>query len=104
LLSDWITSFYQDRYAVVKEERDNYKLVQDQFSGEMKSRADLLMEVAQEKQRMTDELHQAKKDKVEALLAMKRVLVRFGVSSLSYSYSLSVYPHEYHLIMTNICL
>lgn len=32
-LSDWITSILRDRYLVVKEERDAYRNLSDQFSG-----------------------------------------------------------------------
>lgn len=82
LLNEWISSIHQDRFMQVRDERDAYKQLQDQFSGEINSHKEKFETSALDKAKMEEELQLANSIASGALNVMKKVLVRFGVSSL----------------------
>lgn len=78
-LSEWMNALHQDRYNVIKDQRDAYQHLQIQFSGEINSTKKQAEETAIDKSRMELRVVEANKTAVEATDVLKRVLARTGV-------------------------
>ena len=79
ILSNWITCLHRDRYQVIKDERDAYQQLQDQFSGEMDSATKNIELSAIDKERMQIEVAEAKKESEKALQTLQSLLLNIGV-------------------------
>lgn len=80
ILSEWITSLHRDRFGVVRDERDAYQQLQDQFTGQMNTATEKMSSSTQDRNRMHSELEDANKRAEESLYIMKKILIRFGVT------------------------
>lgn len=79
VLSEWVNALHQ-RYLVVREERDAYQQLQDQFTGEMASANSAMELSAQDRARMLGEIATARLQADDNLAAMQRVLVHLGIT------------------------
>jgi hypothetical protein len=61
VMSQWMASLHRDRYMVVRDERDAYQELQDQFSGQMDFTSKMLEEKSAEKDRLAQEISQGQK-------------------------------------------
>jgi myosin heavy subunit len=80
ILSAWITCLHRDRYQVIRDERDAYQQLQDQFSGEMDSATKNIELSALDKERMQIEVAEAKRESEKALQTLQTLLLNMGVS------------------------
>jgi K+-sensing histidine kinase KdpD len=82
-MSEWMGSLHRDRYSTVRDERDAYQQLQDQFSGQMDMTAKMLEESAAEKEKLSYEVAAGQREMAEAKLALHQVLTRTTVIAVS---------------------
>jgi hypothetical protein len=80
VLREWIDCMQRERYQVVRDERDAYQQLQDQFSGEMAHATLEMQESAQDRERLQLEAAHCRLAADDSLAAMQRVLVFVGVT------------------------
>jgi hypothetical protein len=68
-MSQWMASMHRDRYMVVRDERDAYQQLQDQFSGQMDFTTKMIEEYGVEKDRLTQEISKGQK-LIESLIGV----------------------------------
>ena len=73
----------RERYAVVRDERDAYQQLQDQFSSQLDTAFQMVDSCTQEKERLQIAVRQAKKDIDDAKFFIKKIGTVVGVSILS---------------------
>jgi hypothetical protein len=73
----------RERYAVVRDERDAYQQLQDQFSSQLDTAFQMVDSSTQEKERLQIEVRQAKKDIDDAKFFIKKIGTVVGVSIMS---------------------
>ena len=78
-MSEWMGSLHRDRYTTVRDERDAYQQLQDQFSGQMDMTAKMLEESALEKEKLSYEVAHVQREIAAAKLALHQVLTRTTV-------------------------
>lgn len=61
VMSQWMASMHRDRYMVVRDERDAYQQLQDQFSGQMDFLSKMNEDCNAEKDRLTQEVSKNQK-------------------------------------------
>ncbi len=64
-----MASMHRDRYMVVRDERDAYQQLQDQFSGQMDFTTKMIEEYGVEKDRLTQEISKGQK-LIESLIGV----------------------------------
>jgi hypothetical protein len=82
-MSDWMGSLHRDRYTTVRDERDAYQQLQDQFSGQMDMTAKMLEESSLEKEKLSYEVAHVQREIAAAKLALHQVLTRTTVIAVS---------------------
>lgn len=60
-MSQWMASMHRDRYMVVRDERDAYQQLQDQFSGQMDFLSKLNEDCSAEKDKLSQEVSKNQK-------------------------------------------
>ena len=81
-LNDWVASLLRDRYTIVKEERDAYRQLQDQFTGEMEVSQIQMKSSSQDLERLLNDVMMAKKETEEATRYIATALSIIGVRLL----------------------
>lgn len=83
---------HRERYQTVRDERDAYQQLQDQFSGQIDSMSSTIESCNIERERLQKELAQAQIDQInadekvsKALLSIQRILAKFGMTDDSMS-------------------
>jgi hypothetical protein len=79
----------RERYAVVRDERDAYQQLQDQFSGQLDFAFQQVEITSGEKDRLQAEVNKLSKDQDEIEFILKKFALIIGVSSLKYVYNIS---------------
>ncbi len=79
-LNDFIASLHRDRYSVLRDERDAYHELQDQFSGEINKASDLVFSSTQERDKTIAEMEISKTKAADAQYALQNILTKFQVS------------------------
>ena len=74
LLSEWMASFSRDRFHLIKDERDAYQALQDQFSGEMDYASKIIESSASEKEKMQLEVAESRAALDETLCVLQRLI------------------------------
>jgi hypothetical protein len=80
-MSQWMAAIHRDRYMVVRDERDAYQQLQDQFSGQMDFTTKMMEENGIEKERLTQEIAQGQKQLDDALRIISEAFATINVSS-----------------------
>jgi hypothetical protein len=80
MLSEFINSLHRDRYNVVRDERDAYQQLQDQFSGEMETSSKQLVSSEKEVEVMRRDLDEARRRGDDACDALQNTLLKVGVT------------------------
>ena len=93
-MSQYIThtpqgSLHRDRYTTVRDERDAYQQLQDQFSGQMDMTSKMLEDSAMEKEKLSFEVAHVQREIASAKLALHQVLTRTTVIAVSAVSSIS---------------
>jgi hypothetical protein len=60
-MSQWMASLHRDRYMVIRDERDAYQQLQDQFSGQMDFTSKMIEEYSAEKERLVQDISKGQK-------------------------------------------
>jgi uncharacterized coiled-coil DUF342 family protein len=80
MLSELINSLHRDRYNVVRDERDAYQALQDQFSGEMETSSKQLVSSGREMETVKREMDEQRKRADDACEAVQNAILKFQVS------------------------
>lgn len=78
VLREWINCIHRERYQIIRDERDAYQQLQDQFSGEMASATMEIQESTIDKERLQLEIAHSRLAADDSLVAMQRVLIVIG--------------------------
>jgi hypothetical protein len=94
-------AIHRDRYGVVRDERDAYQQLQDQFSGQMDFTTKMMEENGIEKERMMGEIAQIQLQLNAAVRALHGALQTMAPSVRPAVHALSSSPikHTNHAIM-----
>ena len=83
---------HRERYQTVRDERDAYQQLQDQFSGQIDAMSSTIESCNIEKERLQKELAQTQINQInadekvsKALLSIQRILTKFGMTDDSMS-------------------
>jgi hypothetical protein len=88
VMSQWMASLHRDRYMVVREERNAYQELQEQFSGQMDFTSKMLEEKSAEKDRLAQEISQGQKLLENLVISFRSILgVLAVIPSLSHCLS-----------------
>lgn len=80
VLNQWMTSIHRDRYEVVRDERDAYQQLQEQFSGEIENITKELDATNEDRERLRSELAAVRSGLDDALLRAHGILSELGLS------------------------
>ncbi len=84
LSNAWASSMQRERYAVVKDERDAYHELQDQFSAQLDHAYQLVELNTQERDQYKSELQQLSKDMDDTKYFIKKLSTLLGVRLIHY--------------------
>lgn len=77
--NQWASSMQRERYAVVKDERDAYQQLQDQFSGQLDFAFQQVETTSSERDRLQLEVNRLAKDQDEIEFILKKFALIVGV-------------------------
>jgi hypothetical protein len=80
LLNEWVASFLRDRYGTVRDERDAYQQLQEQFSWRINEAAHAAEESNTEKEELKRKLLEARDDSLKAIDLVSAALALLEVS------------------------
>jgi hypothetical protein len=110
VLNDWIASIHRDRYEIVRDERDAYHQLQDQFSGEINDATKIMESSAADRERMQNEISRlqnlSNKSKNTIMNAFSHIGVSFIIIIILclYSHLLIKYTYNYRLHLNRMIL
>lgn len=79
-VTDWMTSFIRDRYNAVCEERDAYRTMQSELSGEFNTHTTLAKSTELQRQQLEQEAEKYRHDFTDAFNYLQIALVELGIS------------------------
>jgi len=82
-MNDWMSDLYNDRYENIRAQRDAYKEMQDNFSGQMNDTARTLESSQRDTERMSLDIAEARRSAEEATGVVMDALTQLNVSYLS---------------------
>lgn len=91
VMSQWMASLHRDRYMVIRDERDAYQQLQEQFSGQMDFTSKMIEEYSSEKERLVQEISKGQKVFQNLVNSLKSV---FQVLSVCRHSLLSLFSPE----------
>lgn len=83
-MSQWMASLHRDRYMVVRDERDAYQQLQDQFSGQMDFTSKMIEEYSTEKDRLVQEISKSQKLIENLVESFQKIFAVVSVLILDY--------------------
>lgn len=84
-MNDWMSDLYQDRYENIRAQRDAYKEMQDNFSGQIHDAARTLESTQRDTERMSIDIAEARRSVDEAMGVVLDALSQLNVRSHSFS-------------------
>ena len=82
-LSEWFTTLQLDRYNIIKEERDAYKLTQENFQETIHTKNRMVQMSSLERYKTELVLIEMQNKYEESLNVKKHILMTFGVSTVN---------------------
>jgi hypothetical protein len=85
ILNDWVASIKRDRFLAVREERDAYQELQEQFSKQINDNAGMVEALASEKDAMLAELAATRKNSEDSIISIDRLVSLLDLTTTSSS-------------------
>ena len=74
VVNDWISAVKRDRFQLVKDERDAYQALQEQFSGQINASANIQEAMERDKERLLLEVAETRKQAEDVVITIQRLL------------------------------
>ena len=76
VVNDWISAVKRDRFQLVKDERDAYQALQEQFSGQINASANIQEAMERDKERLLLEVAETRKQAEDVVITIQRLFLR----------------------------
>lgn len=106
-MNDWMSDLYNDRYENIRAQRDAYKEMQDNFSGQMNDTARTLETTQRDTERLSIDIAEARQSVDEAkgivIEAMSQLNVRYEINKSLKKIILKILPLLLFAVLSYSC-